>query len=208
MKKLCFTIFFLINCFFLTAFAELPKTGIGIRGVYWDNGDNSSTISVSNQPSRTEVKTGGFGGSIFFLTRIQKQIYAELSIGGNGRVENYTEYWHGEEVNSISIVPILMGINYYLLSSQSASSLQPYFSIGGGVYWLSKVRVEERYFNDEVNIETSPAPGGYAGFGLQFMLSRKFSIHYDMRYHLTGSKDDRYRNNFEFGLGCSLMWGK
>jgi outer membrane protein W len=216
MKTTAFT----VSCIIITAMLSFnsilcaedwPTTGIGLRFSHWNVKDKGLGVEVYNHYTTTEVDAGGYGGAIYFFSRISQQLFIEFTIGAIGTVEKKTHYWNYEEVKSNAVVPILFGLRYNLLPRHIKSVLQPYGEAGIGAYLINDIHVENTYYydsNNRVSVKSNTRPGGYIGAGLNFMLSKKFAINYDMRYHMVDFNTDEYQNGIEFGFGCSLMWGK
>ncbi|MEJ2637106.1 MAG: outer membrane beta-barrel protein [Calditrichia bacterium] len=193
-------------------FAEdWPRTGIGMRFSHWNVKDNVQMVRVYTDLHSTEVDAGGYGGTLFFFSRLTPQLFIEFSVGVIGTVEQRTKYRDYDEVKTNAVAPLLFGVRYNVLPREVQSVLQPYGEAGFGTYWISDIYVEnDRFYDshDNVTIHSEVRPGGYVGAGLNFMLSRKFAINYDMRYHMVDFSSSEYQNGIEFGLGCSFMWGK
>jgi hypothetical protein len=186
---------------------ELASTGIGLRGIHW-NITEESQVEVNSNLHGAHVKVSGYGGSIFFFSRISKQFLFDFTLSGIGMVENNVEYWYGENVEAGGVAPILLGIRYLILPAENKSVLQPYLETGAGAYLINNVRVEDRrLLNETVAVESYTRPGVYLGAGLNFMLSRAFAINYNMRYHLVDFRNDIYQSGIEIGFGFSIMWG-
>jgi outer membrane protein W len=170
---------------------------------------NSQTIKVYDHWNGTEINLGGYGGAIYFLSRIQERIIMELTLGAIGNVESRQIYWDGEDVDVTAVVPITFGIRYDILSPYHENSISPYLSFGVGAYWVGDIQVREQHYDhEEVLIESETRPGFYAGVGFNFNLTKVFAINYDMRYHVVDFTDNRFENGFEIGIGFSFMWGK
>ena len=186
---------------------ELPSTGIGLRGIHW-NITEESQIEVSTNFHGARVKMSGYGGSIYFFSRISEQFLFDFTLSGIGMVENNVNYWYGENVEAGGVTPILLGLRYLILPAEKNNTLQPYIEAGGGAYLIGNVRVEERHLaNETVAVESYTRPGAYMGAGLNFMLSRYFALNYNMRYHLVDFRNDIYQSGIEIGFGVSIMWG-
>ena len=189
---------------------EWATTGIGLRGSHWNVIEGANHIRVQQYGDYSEVNVGGYGGSIYFFSRAYRQIFLEFSIGAVGAVTaRETGSHNGENVDASSVVPVLFGIRYDLLPLQSNSALQPYVAFGLGAYWLNDVSVKNRDFQDEeVIVDSASKPGAYAGFGLNFLLSRKFGFNFDVKHHFVDFQREGYNSGFEFAFGLAFMWGK
>ncbi|MBN2365909.1 MAG: outer membrane beta-barrel protein [Calditrichaeota bacterium] len=216
MKPILFAVIFIIVISFFVldgslSAEELPRTGIGVRFSHWNVKDKAIVLYVHDNYFSTEVDAGGYGGAIFFFSRINHQFFVEFTVGAIGAVDQRTRYWDYEEVQTNAVIPLLFGLRYNLLPISIQSNLQPYAQAGFGTYWISDIHVESDYFYDsyeKVSFSSESRPGGYVGAGMNFMLSKKFAINFDMRYHMVDFRSDEYHNGIEFGFGCSLMWGK
>jgi outer membrane protein W len=190
---------------------EWPRTGIGFRFNHWNVKDQSVIVRVSDNYTTTETGTGGYGGSLYFFSRIARRLYIDFTVGAIGTVEQRTIHWDHEEVKADAVVPFLFGVRYDILPSNVQSVLQPYAAAGFGTYWINDVYVEEQAYHDShdyVSVNSKARPGGYVGAGMNFMLSNRVAINYDMRYHMVDFQNSDFHNGIEFGFGCSLMWGK
>jgi outer membrane protein W len=189
---------------------EWSTTGIGLRGSYWNVVEGTNHIQVKNYGEYTEVNVGGYGGSIYFFSRAYKQLFLEISLGAIGAVESKEEnYYQGGDVDASAVIPVLFGIRYDLLPLESNSALQPYAAFGLGVYWLSDVTVRNKdLVDEEVTVDSASRPGAYAGFGLNFLLTRKFGFNFDLKHHFVDFQRERYNSGFEFAFGLIYMWGK
>lgn len=187
---------------------NLTSAGFGFRGNYWDVAEGNGELLFRNLDGLQEVSVGGFGGSIYFFSRIDEQSVVELSFGAIGAVKASDHLVNGENVDAVSVMPLVMGLRYQILPAISRSALQPYLQFGGGAYWVSDIRVRENFIDDEeVRITSRARPGGYAGIGLDFNLGRHAAINYDLKYHWVDFEREGLQNGFQFGIGLSLMWG-
>jgi outer membrane protein W len=190
---------------------EWPRTGIGIRFSHWNVKDATRLVHVYHDDWGSDrVNAGGYGGSLFFFSKLTSQLFMEFTVGAIGTVEQRNHYWDYEEVKADAVLPFLFGLRYNLLPQNIHSVLQPYAQAGFGTYWINDVFVENGYYDDDyedVIVNSQVRPGGYIGAGLNFMLSKKFAINYDMRYHFVDFNNKEYHNGIEFGFGGSFMWG-
>lgn len=210
MKNLSFGVFAVIILMLIMTNISMadgwPRTGLGFRASYADIVNKAQWISVNSTGS--DVNVGAYGGSIFFYSKIQNQLYVEFTLGAIGSVHDRVDYWDREETNTAALIPVLFGARYELLSPTIKSNLRPYVSAAIGPYWLNEIRVYgDHYYDEEVTIETFIRLGGYVGVGMNFMLSKDFAINYDMRYHVVDFQDQRYHNGFEIGIGFTILWG-
>ncbi len=185
------------------------KSGIGFRGNYWNMIDGQQRIYVYNDGEISSVNVGGFGGSLFFFTRVQEQLSMEFTLGALAAVVEHREYYHWEDVEVNAVFPLLFGFRYDLMSEKSRSAMQPYLMFGAGAYILNDISVQEYdYHEEEVSVSSVSRPGVYVGGGANLMLSNTFGFSYDIKYHWVDFDDSQYQNGFEFGLGLVFQWGR
>lgn len=204
-------VLFILLLFSTLTFArhdEVKSTGIGFRGSYWKMADNPDLVSVSNHFGNTSVNVGSGGGWLFLFSRVNDYMFFEVTLGAVGNVEEETYlYDTNTNVDVFAVTPILLGVRYDLLPAENQSGLRPYISLGGGPYWVSTVNVKETAFHEEVTVNTEFNRGGYAGGGVNFMLSSWLGLNFDMKYHFIDFNKNHKYSGYEWGMGVSVMWG-
>lgn len=109
----------------------------------------------------------------------------------------------------MTVVPVLLGMRYHLFSPQNRSNIRPYVAFGAGPYWFADIFVHEEYWDEEeVTINSKLKAGGYAGGGLDFMLTSWFGLNLDVKYHFVDFNSNSDFSGYEYGLGLQFMWGK
>lgn len=195
-KQIIIALLFLIYgmCFveILNAQGISRSTGLGLRVGFWQH-DNS----VKDYPVGTVAASGA--GSLYFFSRLKGQWFMEASIGGVGESEIGLN-----GVLSTSLTALTMGARYDLLSSEYNSMLQPYLAFGGGAYLLTRSAVGLNVIAD-----TKTQPGIYLGAGANAILSTRFGLNADIKYHAIRLADDNVPDysGMEFSMGVSFMWG-
>jgi hypothetical protein len=155
-----------------TLMAGVKANGVGIRGIYWGAKDQTTHIRVVDYYNHQEVSINGFGGNIYFFTRLDKQYFVEFTVGAVGNVESKQIYFGKEEVFVNSATVMLFGFRYDFFKPEKVIAAQPYISAGAGPYWLGEIEVKNSTLrgNQEVTIGTRVKPGIYAGFGTHFLI--------------------------------------
>lgn len=187
---------------------EIKPNGIGFRGGPYMMNNQGTEISVHSNDGINEVNIGGFGGWIYIFSRLQNKLYLDLTLGGAARVEEQSNRYHEDIIDVYTVSPLLIGVHYDILSEKNESSLRPYISTGAGPYWISHVKVNDRYYEDEVNIGTNMYGGAYLGSGINFPVKSWLGINFDMKYHFVNFNADNKFSGFEYGIGLHFMWGK
>jgi hypothetical protein len=196
--SICLIIFLFTLTNYSQAQGITRASGLGFRVSAWSKKINDFKFVEVNGD---EVLATG-GGWIYYFSRFNPNWFWEINIGGIGDVHVKSEM--NEEVDVNSITPILFGMRYDWLTTRVPGKLQPYITFGGGPYWLSSVRAID---NDEVT-KTNMEIGVYTGTGMNFVLSSRFALNLDLKYHFIGFSPTHEASGFDFGIGFSLMWGK
>ena len=207
---LCIALVFLACQSTLLSQIRPRNAGVGIRGTFWRPNHEQDAIVVRIGPGHERVETGDAGGAIYFFSRLDNDSFMEFTIGAVGNVLN-EEFFDDRRVTDISaIIPVTLGMRYTLVDVNSRNALRPYFSFGGGPYWLATIRVNEdyRFEEEEVIVKTRMRLGGYAGGGMNFLLSSNFGFNFDLRYHFIEFNKKHPGSGFEYGLGLVFQWGR
>ena len=187
---------------------KVAKTGIGLRGAYWNMNNGDFSVRVRERDGFSEVNIGGLGGSLYFFSRVGDQMFVDFSLGSVASVEEKSFDFRAEHVKSNVITPILFGLRFNLLPLYTESALEPYISGGIGAYILSDVVAHSiDTYDEEVIVNTTTKAGAYAGGGLNFMFTKGFGMNYDVRYHWIDFQTEQFNSGFEFSIGLLFMWG-
>jgi len=197
-----------VNAAPATAGDEVRAAGINLRGSYWNIRNVPTKVKVNEYGSDSYVSTGGGGAWLTFFSRVNDNLFLELSFGAAAAVEEHSSSWFEENVDVAAVTPIVLGLRHNLLSPRSQSALQPYVSFGGGPYWVSDIVAVDNNFEEEVSIDTELFRGGYAGGGFNFMVTNWFGINMDMKYHFIDFNVNHELSGPEYGFGVTFMWGK
>ncbi|RPH92111.1 MAG: hypothetical protein EHM72_17880 [Calditrichaeota bacterium] len=186
------------------------KAGIGFRGTYWKMGDASQTVHVVTNPPEALVDFGNGGGYFYIFSRMGDAAWMEFTMGAVGKVESYSQGYWGEEVSVNAVTPVLLGVRQDFFSYDTESALIPYIAFGAGPYWLSEVYSRTAYssINSEVLVKSKANIGGYAGGGVNFLLTSWLAINLDARYHFIRFDVHHEKSGWEYGLGLAFSWGK
>ena len=186
------------------------KAGIGFRAAHWRMSDTPATIEVTTSPYQSHVDVGSGGGYLTFFSRVSDASWIEFNLGAVGRVETHDEYFFGEETDVNAVMPVLLGLRHDLFSYSTQSSLIPYIALGVGPYFFNDVYVKTEYFGvaSKAQVKTKGKMGGYAGGGLNFMMTDWFGFNFDARYHFVEFDLHNDRSGWEYSLGVLFAWGR
>jgi len=187
---------------------ELHSIGIGMRGAFYNIDDQASQIYVNDHDYYSDVHVGGFGGSIFLLSRMHDRLLFEITLGAIGHVDEQTTYHDREEVDVLAISPLLFGVQFEPVPYRRVRNIMPYLTAGLGPYWISEINVRDDHYSDEVKVKTQIKHGGYLGAGFNFGFTDGFALNFDLKYHMINLDPSHRYSGFEYGVGFTLSWGK
>jgi len=140
-EKFIITILFMTMILGLAAqtFAQgfSRSKGFGARFGLWKTARSSALISVSGN----RVEVSGAGSWMYFFSRFNNEWFYEFHLGIFASVIaeeifDETGRFIRDEEDVTLIIPFVFGMRYDIFASRSHGGLQPYFSFGGGPYWI------------------------------------------------------------------------
>jgi hypothetical protein len=179
----------------------LSKHSIDLRVSFWNN--SQSAVSVGFHGFSVETGTGGISGEIMY-NYYPNSVYSFYVSAGvmntEVRVENLSTY-------TSTVIPIMMGMKYYIIDYYTDNPFRPYVSgsIGGLFGTESAVEILN------VRTHTETAVGGSAGFGTDIILGRLVKLQAEISYNLFTDFAEEIGGNKnysgpEFSLGIGFMF--
>jgi hypothetical protein len=184
---------------------QLRSTGLGLRGGFWNLGNESTFLRYVRENGHERIETGGVGGWIYFFSRTSEHWNIEFALGAFAQTEGESLDEWDETIEGTAIIPIILGFQRELFSVANSSSLRPYLSFGGGPYWVTDIQNDEFYDREEVLSKI--LPGAFLGGGVHFLLGQSLGLNFDLKYHAVDLSLDDELSGLEVGLGLSIMWG-
>jgi len=205
-KKFIFILFILFslsNIFYAQGISR--SSGIGVRMSFWKPHNIGTDVNVGYSGVRTTVGNGE-GGYLYYFTRLKENWYLETMFGGTGTVLFTNIGSLGTYTSEMSVVPLLFGARNDFLSLEHGSIFQPYWSFGGGIHWISKVK-SSTVQGVEANVGSDAQFGIYGGTGINALISSRFAINADIKYHLLEFNPSKEYSGMEYSFGLTYMWG-
>jgi hypothetical protein len=180
---------------------DYPKHNIDLRVSFWNN--SQSAVSVGFLGVSVETGTGGISGRIMYNYYPNSSYSFNISAGvmnNEVRVENLSNYVS-------TVIPIMMGMKYYLMDFSGNNPFRPYISGSiGGLFGTESATGILR-----VHTHTESAIGASAGMGSDIILGSLIKLHADISYNLFTdfSEEIGSRKNYsgpEFSLGIGFMF--
>jgi hypothetical protein len=180
---------------------DYPKHSIDLSIAFWNN--SQSAVSIGFQGASVKAGTGVASGSIMY-NYYPNRIYSfNISVGvlnTEVRVENFSNY-------TSTVIPIMMGMNYYFTEFSWNNPFRPYItgSIGGLFGTESAVGISK------VRTHTETTFGASGGIGADIILGSLIKLHAGISYNLFTDFDEEIgsRKNYsgaEFSFGIGFMF--
>lgn len=182
------------------------STGLGFKISFWNITNHPTRISTSGYGKDADISVGGVGIWMNFYSRLKRNWFMEFKLGGVGSVQAEQKDYVVNSQEVSSIIPVLLGMRYDLLSERVPSSIVPYFNGGLGVYSMTEITTSDD-LNAEQKIESNSDFGGYFGGGAHLVLTDWFAFNADLRYQFVDFKFEKGFSGMEFALGTTFMWG-
>ncbi len=178
--------------------SDYPLHSIDLRISFWNN--SQSAVSVGFYGFSVETGYGGISGELMY-NYYPNSIYSfNISAGVMNtevRVQNFSTY-------TSTVIPIMMGMNYYFVNSPENSLFRPYIS--GSIGGLFGTESATGILN--VYTYTETAIGASAGIGSDIILGSLIKLHAEISYNLftdfseeIGSRKNYSGPEFSFGIG-------
>ena len=190
-----------------SAQSNLKSTGIGLRGSFYNTSRQTAGVRTSNYIGHSVNSTVNTGGCLYVFSRLAESTLLEFSIGSIASVEEVSTYIGSNKVEVFNMMPILFGLRYDLLQSESTGFLQPYLSGGFGGYVFDDVKVINKIGLNNIETTTEVKPGLYLGGGLNIQLGSWIALNFDGKYHFVNVDPNYDHSGFEFGIGFNFSWG-
>ena len=183
--------------------------GLGVRLSNWNITGRRTSLYLDGA-GRTQVDVGGMGPAVYYFSRALRNLYLEASLGVISGVTGDAEAGRGA-VSVESIVPLVLGLRYDVMSDRLSGALHPYLAVGGGPYSVFNIKTqqfEEGATHTESTIQTRMDYGWFFGGGVNLTLTNWFALNADLKYHLIEIPELKDYSGLELGIGFSIMWGR
>jgi hypothetical protein len=163
---------------------------------------------ISSAGITSTAKTSGFSGGLSYGYWIQENLSVGLSVGVLAGEATSSLSRLGVSQRSSAVIPILLGIRYYIPESSIGSPVRPFLSVGVGPF--VGVEAKNELYLQQAHSET--ALGTKLGGGIDFLLGQLFKLGANVGYNLMtdfstpiGARENY--NGPEFSLSVGIMFG-
>jgi outer membrane protein W len=206
-----FSLLFICITFFLAAGSESPAQELSLKGRsalevnlgLWGGAKVSNTIGSTGIQS--EAGTSGFSGSFGYSYWLKENLSLTLTAGVQSVQARSTVSVSNVAQYSSSVVPLLLGLRYYI--ADSGDNIRPFLSAAIGTYIGSEAAAT--VLSQNTHVET--AAGGRIGGGIDFFLGSHFMLGVGVNYDFMQDFMETIgaRKNYsgaEFALGAGFIF--
>jgi outer membrane protein W len=183
-------------------FSLKGRSSLELNVGLWGGGSATNTIAVTG--IRAQARTNGFTGSLVYNRWLQQNLSLTLRAGFLAGEASTTVSSSGVDLHASSVIPILLGVRYYLPYPASDDAVRPFLSLAVGPYL--GFEANNTVTSQEALSET--AFGGRVGIGLDFPISNHFLLGARAGYNLMadfstpiGARKNYSSGEFSFGFG-------
>lgn len=194
-----------------------PKVyAIGLRASHWPIPVRENRFDISTLDGIDgSLSTEGFGGNVYFTSRMDRNWVFEVTLGGTGSAEGNFSYdydcWFDDQepenfaVDTISM--LLFGLRFQPIGTFRAP-IRPYIAAGIGPYWITQVESVSDGLDDRVVTKWRGRHGGYLGAGIDMQVASWLGFNFDMKYHFVNFDQHNNYSELEYGIGFQIQWGR
>jgi len=190
---------------FAQDFSLKGRSALELNFGLWGGASATNTIAVTG--IRSEAKTSGFTGSLLYAHWLHENLSVTLSAGFLAGEASSTVSASGVSQHASSVVPLLIGVKFYLPDPAPEDAARPFLSAAVGPY--IGMEAKNTALSQQAFSET--AFGGRLGVGIDFLLSQHFTLGASACYNLmsdfaTPVGARRNYNGAEFSLGLGYIF--
>ena len=208
MLSLGLLIVFAVSSVFAQGLVLKDKSVLELNMGMWGGSRASRTVGINGVD--VSANTGSCVGNIVYAYGLREDVAVTLSAGllTAGASSNFGT--QGVDQRSSSIIPILIGIRYYVPSPEEGAKVRPFLSLGIGSF----LGFEAGNTFGELMVQqarSENAFGGRLGAGIDFYLSNHFKLVANAGYNLMTdfSSSIAGRSNYnggDFSIGAGFAF--
>ena len=165
----------------------------------------SNTISGTGVQS--EAKTSGFAGGIGYSYWLREYLSVTVTAGMLSAQVSSTVSILNVTQETSSVIPLLLGIRFYIPHPEPGDDVRPFISAAVGTYIGSEAK--NTVLSQEAHSES--VIGGRFGAGMDFLLGNHFKLNAQVSYNLmsdfeTAIAARRNFNGTDFSIGIGYIF--
>lgn len=200
--------FFAVSAALSQEFSLRNRSVIEVNLGIWGGSKVSNTIGIGGVQSTADVSS--FVGSVVYAYGMREYLAVTLSAGVLGAGASANVGVLGVSQQSGVVIPVLLGLRYYVPSPEPDEKVRPFLSLGVGTY-IGSQSSSSVGLNVVQENRTETAFGGRIGAGIDFYLSNSLKLVAGAGYNLMSdfSAPVTGRMNFnggDFSLGAGYAF--
>ena len=181
------------------------RSAIELNLGLWGGAKSSNTVAATGIQS--EAKTSGFAGGLGYSSWLREQLSLTVTVSLLTAQASSTISAFNVTQQASTVIPLLLGIRYYIPDPESGANVRPFLSAAVGTYFGSEAK--NTLLSQQANIETTF--GGRLGVGIDFFLSNHFKLSVNVGYHLMADFETaigarKNYNGADFSLGAGYIF--
>jgi outer membrane protein W len=203
-----------ITCLVLSTVADAEflekRSRVELRLGLWSQGKSRTEVGIGGVETTAEASNTVVSLAFGHWLRENTALMLSVSVLAAGTKTKVG--FSGVSTHTAAVVPVLLGVRYYMPESTLRSSWRPYLAAGVGPYigGESKVAVGAAVVS---NSKSEAAFGGHLGVGLDLQLGRTMMVGANVGYNVMTDFSEPVggRRNYsgaELGLGVSVLFGQ
>jgi len=171
----------------------------------WGGVEASNAVSATGIQS--EAKTNGFIGGLGYSYWLREYLSLTVTAGLLSAEASSTVSAFNVTEQSSAVIPLLLGIRFYIPNPEPGENIRPFLSAAIGTYFGAEAK--NTVLTQEARTET--AFGGRIGGGVDFLLGNHFKLNVQTGYNLMSDFKTPIgaRKNFngaDFSLGAGYIF--
>ncbi len=204
----CALVLISVSVVYSQDFSLRNRSVVEINLGMWGGSKVSNSVGISGVQSTADVSS--FVGSVAYAYGIREYMAATLSVGVLGAGASANVGLLGVSGQSGVVIPILLGVRYYVPSPEPNEKVRPFLSLGVGTY-VGSQSSSSVGFTVVQESTTETVFGGRAGAGIDFYLTNSFKLVVNAGYNLMSdfSSPVTGRMNFnggDFSIGAGYAF--
>ncbi len=162
---------------------------------------------IFNTGVKSEAKTSGFTGGLGYSYWLRENFSLTVRVDLLSAQASSTVNISNVTQQSSAVIPLLLGIRFYIPYPESDANVRPFLSAAVGTYFGSEAK--NTTLSQEARTEATF--GGRLGVGIDFLLGDHFKLDANVGYHLMADFETtigarKNYNGADFSLGAGYIF--
>jgi outer membrane protein W len=171
----------------------------------WGGAKASNTAAATGFQS--EAKTSGFAGGFGYSYWLREHLSLMVTVSLLTAQASSTISTSNVTQQASAVIPLLLGIRYYVPDPEPSANVRPFLSAAVGTYFGSEAK--NTLLSQQAHTETTF--GGRLGVGIDFFLGNHFKLGANVGYHLMADFETaigarKNYNGADFSLGAGYIF--